>query len=382
MHRIRKATKTIVISWLKENKNENNGFYTRFWFDEEHNIYLQKGRSRVKLYSTEYAKKVARKSIKRTRPRNRIKKGYHSEEERVVVSNETSEIDDSEYDIVAKKNNSISDESESKSSILNKNSIHDKDEDFESNELSHSEESSDEDDESESSESVVKNTRKPQPKSKGRTVNKPSAKKSVASTRRNKTYEEDKHVKTTKPKVVPKMRRGFDEIHYMQTKGAGYATERDDLKYINESEDESVEESKVSSRDIKEKQPLSSKSESDSESDEIIEEKLDLLKKGIKDNIKDTWVIEPNKSFSDSEEESKHKDYDFSEDLSVMGGSKRAGYVKRIEIKQRGNFEPITDMERTNYQNQTEKFDSNYDLLLNRLQLNFLPEALPCKRKK
>ena len=56
--------------------------------------------------------------------------------------------------------------------------------------------------------------------------------------------------------------------------------------------------------------------------------------------------------------------------------------MKRTELNRGENFDPITDMERVNYQNQTEKFDNNYDMLLNRLQLNFVPDSLPCREKE
>jgi hypothetical protein len=104
MHRIRKAVRAVVISCLKEDKAEHFGFYTRFWFDSSYDVYLQKGRGKVKLYPTGYAKKQARKSVKRTKLANRVKKGYHSEEERPIASSGTSEIDDSEFDIVAREN--------------------------------------------------------------------------------------------------------------------------------------------------------------------------------------------------------------------------------------------------------------------------------------
>ena len=238
----------------------------------------------MKLYPTGYAKKEARKSTKRTKPRNRIKKGYHSEEERVIVSNETSEIDDSEYDIVA-KDKTISEESESKSSDVKHKSIRDKDEDFESNDSSSFEDSSPEVAESESSESVAKENRKIQPKVRKQTRNKPSAKKSVISVRRSKAYEEDKPEKTAKPKVAHKMNYCFDEIHYRKTKRPGYITERDDLDYIKKSDDGSSEESKDSSHLNKRK--LSHKPESESESDKIIDEKLELLNEGIKENFRE-----------------------------------------------------------------------------------------------
>lgn len=313
--------------------------------------------------------------MKRTKLRNIVKKGYHSEEERPIASS-PSESDDSELDIVAREN-MMTGRAAARRRSPGRDSSVDDDEDSDSHDASSSapDESSAEVAESESSDSIAEHARQPV----RQTRHKPSANKNIAT--RNKVYDEDKHMKPDRPKVKPQaMRRGFDEIHYMKVTGAGYATERDDLKYLNESGAESVEESKHSFHSVK--QSHKPESDSDSESDEVINEKLGLLNEGIKDNLKEMCVIEPDKPSSDSDEESKHKEYDFSEDFTVSNAPKRAGLVKRTELGRGDNFEPITDMERATYQARIEKFDSNYDMLLNRLQLNFGPESLPCRDKE
>ena len=283
MQRIRKAVKSVVISWLKEGKTELHGFYTRFWFDSGYDVYLQKGRGKVKLHPTGYAKKQARKSVKRTKLRNIVKKGYHSEEERPIASS-PSESDDSELDIVARENMMTGCAAARRWGPGRDSSVDD-DEDSDSHDASSSapDESSAEVAESESSDSIAEHARQPV----RQTRHKPSANKNIAT--RNKVYDEDKQMKPDRTKVKPQaMRRGFDEIHYMKVTGAGYATERDDLKYLNESGAESVEESKHSSHSVK--QSHKPESDSDSESDEVINEKLGLLNEGIKDNLKEMCV--------------------------------------------------------------------------------------------
>lgn len=162
--------------------------------------------------------------------------------------------------------------------VLNTNSDDDDNDESDERSSSSPDESSAEVVESESSDSVQQPARRPN----NQIRHKPSVSKNIAT--RNKVYNEDKHMKPDRPKAVPRtMRRGFDEIHYMRTRGTGYATERDDLKYMNEDRAESSDESAHSSDSAEQ----SHKSGSRSDSDEAVDEKLEQLNEGIKGNIKE-----------------------------------------------------------------------------------------------
>jgi origin recognition complex subunit 1 len=71
----------------------------------------------------------------------------------------------------------------------------------------------------------------------------------------------------------------------------------------------------------------------------------------------------------------------FSDELVAKENKKNTGLVKRDYISKPQNFGPITDINNGEQEKQM-VYDNPYDLLLSKLQLNFVPDSLPCRESE
>jgi hypothetical protein len=117
------------------------------------------------------------------------------------------------------------------------------------------------------------------------------------------------------------------------------------------------------------------KSESESEkNDEDMKDKINKMNKAIKDNIKPAFLIDRNE---DSVVEITSENQDFSNDLNIKDTKKTHGMVKRDNIGKMPNFGPITDANNVDQGNEIVAYENSYDVLLSKIQLNFVSDSLP-----
>ena len=120
--------------------------------------------------------------------------------------------------------------------------------------------------------------------------------------------------------------------------------------------------------------------EEESEENSKIKEKVEELEKNLRQNIDPkVFIIENNEEkiqdcSSEDEEEDNIGDLQVGERQNIKGRIKREGLVRPLM------YNPITD--RAKIIEKPVVYSNPYDILLNRLQLNFIPEELPCRDKE
>ena len=117
-----------------------------------------------------------------------------------------------------------------------------------------------------------------------------------------------------------------------------------------------------------------------SEENSEIKEKVEELEKNLRQNIDPkVFIIENNEETmqdcsSEDEEEDNIGDLQVGERQNIKGRIKREGLVRPLMNN------PITD--RAKIIEKPVVYSNPYDILLSRLQLNFIPEELPCRDKE
>lgn len=329
-------------------------YYVRFSFDEKDNIYLLDNKVKHKLLPSRKAREISNKSKSHSqRPSKRVQKKYHSDED--VQS--SSGIEDSNDSISEKR------ESEEESEEVD-GSDEDMEDDQQSQESAHSDseknyeaydEKSNSEEDAESSEHLAHQHDKKlifKNKYKG-----------------TKKFQEDEGHGKTAPGKTNKLRER------LQARSHKYDIERG-AKTDYEINDMPSDESKQHS--------ASNDSES-SISASALDEQVKKLNEGIKNHIDQTddFLVEERKFLEDTQDEKPliERPNTF-EDLEGFVSKKKAGMVKREGQTEKESYEPINENDNARYEEESKVYDNHYDLLLNRLQLNYVPENLPCREDK
>lgn len=174
----------------------------------------------------------------------------------------------------------------------------------------------------------------------------------------SKKYKED----TKKYDIIVSRRKKHSEPMWKETKqDRGFKTDRDYDDFVNEPDESYKSQSEPEAE------------QSESSVDEDIKEEIKLMDDEIKKNLKPTCFVDED-NISDTSGASPKKMGEELDDFAITNPKKKAGTIKRNldNNSENGDGEILC----------ANKYDNQYDLLLNRLQLHFMPESLPCREKE
>jgi hypothetical protein len=325
--------------------------FNRFSFDKKGVLYFHEHRNKIKLIPTRFAQDDIRKSNISNKNKGKTKKNYHSDED-AKVSYESEE--------------SLS---RSKSSIIEENEQDEESEEIEGDKVKtkttfkpNPRRKIIDDDPSSGESDVEEESDKSSPKAKSRRPAANPRQKSNVQRKTvktgNKRFKEDERGHLVTAKRLGKIRNAAKNNSRKKKIGTKTDREIDDFMF---------KEGKANYK---------SESESEESDDEDMKDKLNKMNKAIKDNIKPTFLINRNE---DSIVDVTSENQDFSNDLDIKDTKKTHGMIKRDNIGKMPSFGPITDANNVDQGNEIVTYENPYDVLLSKLQLNFVPDSLPCR---